>query len=90
MSRIISVSRRTDIPAFYGPWFMNRLKYGFAGHANPFGGQKYVVSLKPEDDIVFTAERIFLYFIFRSTLKILFGFSKPELDILTKVTPSID
>jgi len=49
MKKIISVSRRTDIPAFYGDWFMNRLKEGFAGWRNPFGGQKYIVSLKPED-----------------------------------------
>lgn len=49
MKRIISVSRRTDIPAFYGQWFINRLKDGFAGVVNPFGGKKYIVSLKPED-----------------------------------------
>ncbi|VVB91759.1 Uncharacterised protein [uncultured archaeon] len=53
MPRIISVSRRTDIPAFYGDWFMNRLKEGFAGYVNPFGGQKYILSLKPEDVICF-------------------------------------
>ncbi len=53
MSKIISVSRRTDIPAFYGDWFMNRLRDGFAGYVNPFGGQKYIVSLKPEDVICF-------------------------------------
>jgi hypothetical protein len=28
---------------------MARLKEGFVGVANPFGGQKYIVSLKPED-----------------------------------------
>lgn len=49
MKRIISVSRRTDIPAFYGDWFMRRLKEGFAGVVNPFGGQRYLVSLRPED-----------------------------------------
>jgi hypothetical protein len=49
MKRIISVSRRTDIPAFYGDWFMGRLKDGFAGMLNPFNEQKYLVSLKPED-----------------------------------------
>ena len=49
MKRIISVSRRTDIPAFYGEWFMQRLKDGFAGVVNPFGGAKYLVPLKPED-----------------------------------------
>lgn len=53
MKRIISVSRRTDIPAFYGDWFMGWLKEGFAGVVNPFGGRKYIVSLKPEDVICF-------------------------------------
>lgn len=46
--RIISVSRRTDVPAFYGEWFMNRIRAGFAGYVNPFGGQKYRVDLRPE------------------------------------------
>lgn len=33
---ILSVSRRTDIPAFFGKWFMNRLKEGFVYVRNPF------------------------------------------------------
>ena len=33
---ILSVSRRTDIPAFYAEWFMNRLKAGFVYVRNPF------------------------------------------------------
>ncbi len=49
MKRIVSVSRRTDIPAFYGGWFMRRLEEGFAGVVNPFGGRKYMVSLRPEE-----------------------------------------
>lgn len=53
MKRIVSVSRRTDIPAFYGDWFMRRLEQGFAGVVNPFGGRKYIVSLKPEDVVCF-------------------------------------
>ena len=53
MKKIISVSRRTDIPAFYGDWFMRRLDAGVAGWENPFGGQKYLVSLKPEDVLAF-------------------------------------
>lgn len=53
MSKIISVSRRTDIPAFYPDWFMNRLAEGFAGWVNPFGGQKYKVSLTHEDVMAF-------------------------------------
>jgi len=32
---------------------MNRLKEGFVGYINPYGGQKYAVSLKPEDVICF-------------------------------------
>jgi len=53
MSRIISVSRRTDIPAFYSDWFERRLEQGFAGWENPFGGQRYLVSLKREEVLAF-------------------------------------
>ena len=49
MRRIVSVSRRTDVPAFYGDWFMRRVREGFAGVVNPFGGKRYLVSLGPED-----------------------------------------
>jgi len=48
-SPIISVSRRTDIPAFYGDWFLDKINRGFAGYVNPFNNHKYYVSLKPED-----------------------------------------
>jgi hypothetical protein len=53
MKRIISVSRRTDIPAFYGDWFMRRLNEGFAGVVSPFGGKRYIVPLRPQDVICF-------------------------------------
>lgn len=33
---ILSVSRRTDIPAFYSEWFMNRLREGYVLVRNPF------------------------------------------------------
>ena len=33
---ILSVSRRTDIPAFYSVWFMNRLRAGYLLTRNPF------------------------------------------------------
>ena len=32
---ILSVSRRTDIPSFYGEWFYNRIKEGFVMVRNP-------------------------------------------------------
>jgi hypothetical protein len=49
MKRIISVSRRTDVPAFHGDWFMGRVCEGFAGVVHPFGGKRYIASLRPED-----------------------------------------
>jgi hypothetical protein len=46
---IVSASFRTDIPAYYGRWFMGRLDAGFARVANPYGGPAYAVSLRPDD-----------------------------------------
>lgn len=46
---IISASYKTDIPAFYGEWFERRLEAGFCRMRNPYGGQEYRVSLRPED-----------------------------------------
>lgn len=47
--KIISASRRTDIPAFYSKWFINRIKEGYCNWANPFSGKIYKVSLLPEE-----------------------------------------
>jgi hypothetical protein len=47
--RIVSASRRTDIPAFYTPWLLKRLQAGFCHWINPYGGQVKRVSLRPED-----------------------------------------
>jgi hypothetical protein len=47
---IISCSRRTDVPAFYSEWFMNRIRAGFCEVQNPFRKDPVTtVSLKPED-----------------------------------------
>lgn len=46
---IVSVSCRTDVPAFYGEWFMRRLDAGYCRARNPFGGRPYTVSLEPGD-----------------------------------------
>lgn len=47
---IISASRRTDIPAFYTEWFMNRIEAGYCAVPNPFNrNQVSFVSLTPED-----------------------------------------
>src|SRR6056297_3462321 len=53
---IISASRRTDIPAFYSDWFMNRIREGYYFKVNPFNkNQKKGISLdsKEVDMIVF-------------------------------------
>lgn len=44
---IVSASYRTDIPAFYGRWFMNRFAAGFCRVANPYGSTPYKISLRP-------------------------------------------
>ena len=47
---IISASRRTDIPAFYTKWFMNRVRAGFCLVPNPFNpNQISNISLAPEN-----------------------------------------
>ncbi|HDI3319776.1 TPA: DUF1848 family protein, partial [Vibrio cholerae] len=47
---IISASRRTDIPAFYHRWFLNRIKEGFLLTRNPYNAKQVRrVSLLPED-----------------------------------------
>ena len=45
----VSVSRHTDVPAFYGEWFMQRVAQGFAGWGPPDGGAHGLVSLRPSD-----------------------------------------
>jgi hypothetical protein len=53
MKKIISISRRTDIPAFYGDWLMRRLEAGFAGWENPYNRRKIITSLVQEDVAAF-------------------------------------
>jgi hypothetical protein len=44
---IVSASYRTDVPAFWTPWFLTRLAAGVARVKNPYGGPDYEVSLRP-------------------------------------------
>jgi len=53
---IISASRRTDIPAYYSDWFLNRVKTGYVYVRNPMNAHQISkISLSPEvvDGIVF-------------------------------------
>ncbi len=49
MKNIISVSRRTDVPAHYADWFINRLKQGYVFVKHPYTKEIFHVSLKQED-----------------------------------------
>ncbi len=43
---IVSASYRTDIPAFFAPWFAKRFRAGFCRVVNPYGGQSHEVRLR--------------------------------------------
>jgi hypothetical protein len=45
---VISASRRTDIPAFYMPWFMEQIGKGFFEVVNPFNQRVSVVPATPD------------------------------------------
>lgn len=47
MLMIVSVSYRTDIPAFYAEWFLARLQAGSVRVRNPYGGPPSTLSLRP-------------------------------------------
>lgn len=52
----LSVSRRTDIPAYYSEWFFNRLKEGFCYVQNPMNKKQFskiIISPEVIDGIVF-------------------------------------
>lgn len=57
---IISASYRTDIPAFYAPWFLNRLRAGSVEVRNPYGGRPSRIDLRPGavDGFVFWTRNI--------------------------------
>ncbi len=47
---IISASRRTDLPAFYARWFLNRLRAGYCEVVNPFNAhQRAHIPLTPQE-----------------------------------------
>ncbi len=50
---VISASRATDIPAFYGDWFQKQIENGFVKRRNPFSGKDYFISLQNASAFVF-------------------------------------
>lgn len=57
---LISASYKTDIPAFYGQWFMNRLDAGYCLMRNPYNGRVTRVDLTREavDGFVFWTKNL--------------------------------
>jgi len=53
VKQIVSASRRTDIPAWYGEWFRRRLDEGVARYRTAFSPREHEVSLRPEDVLAF-------------------------------------
>jgi hypothetical protein len=50
---IVSASRSTDIPAFYGDWFIARLGAGYVQWKSPFGGNPLWVTFRKTRVFVF-------------------------------------
>lgn len=50
---IVSASRATDIPAFFAPWFFDRLDKGYCVWKNPYNGKDSYVSFANTRFIVF-------------------------------------
>lgn len=50
---ILSASRSTDIPAYYGQWFMNRLQAGWCAWINPFNQRPLYISFRDVKAVVF-------------------------------------
>jgi hypothetical protein len=65
---IISASRSTDIPAFYGDWFMERLKAGYVKWKSPFGGNPVYVSFAKTRVVIFWSKNPASFFPHLDTL----------------------
>ena len=45
---ILNTGTRTDIPAFYSKWFLNRIDEGFVISKNPYNNQMYKYNFDPK------------------------------------------
>jgi hypothetical protein len=61
---IISASYKTDIPAFYGEWFLNRIRAGYCKIVNPYNAQILTVPLGRDavDGFVFWTKNLTPFF----------------------------
>ena len=65
---IVSASRSTDIPAFYGDWFMARLASGYVKWKSPFGGSPLYISFEKTRVFVFWTKNPASFFPYIATL----------------------
>jgi hypothetical protein len=81
MKTVISASRRTDIPAFYLKWFMEKIQQGSVTVQNPFYRDHYYhANLKPDavDWIVFWSRnyaKLLKHYQFFASYKLFFHFT---------------
>lgn len=67
---IVSASRATDIPAFYGRWLQNRIKAGYVRWVNPFNAtQNAIVSFERTRVFVFWTKNAKPMFPYLSTVE---------------------
>ncbi len=69
---IISATRRTDIPSFYGEWFINRLKEGYVLIQNPYNENRYSwanLSREAVDIILFWTKNPLPFFKYLDTIE---------------------
>ena len=57
---IISASYKTDIPTFYGDWFINRLRAGYCKMVNPYNRRVHQVDLRRQvvDGFIFWTKNV--------------------------------
>ena len=94
---IISASRSTDIPAFYGDWFVARLKAGWVTWKSPFGGKPVYVSFEKARVFVFWSKNPAPFFHHLDTLDrmgyryyFLFTLNDYDVEELEPHVPSLD
>lgn len=87
---VISASRATDIPAFFGEWFMKKLEIGYVKRVNPFSGKPYYISLKHAAAFVFWSKNPepFLTFLNRFQKDFYFQFTLNNYDN-TSLEPNV-
>jgi len=71
---IISASRASDIPAFYGKWLINRLNEGFVSKTNVFSRKPELIDLKNVCAVVFWTKNP------KPLIPLLFEFDKRMID----------